>query len=78
MPEGAREMSAVFNSTTGPPDPPAPIYDLCDFCRLPIRPGEEHGVLEVAQTPDQTPGVICRVRTLAMTTTVIPSQKGQR
>jgi len=46
-------------------NPPAPIYDVCDLCHRPIRPGEEHGVV-IAEDPDegqpvQMGRVTCRV-----------------
>lgn len=47
-----------------------PIYDTCEFCRLPIRPGEAHGIIVANEQGD--PELRCRIRRLELAESEIP------
>ncbi len=65
-PSAPVDISAPPNYAQGGPRalPQSPIYDTCEFCRLPVRPGESHGV--IAQDADGNPKLVCKIQRLQM------------
>jgi hypothetical protein len=66
-PSAPVDISTPPNYVKGGPAAPqhaAPIYDTCEFCRLPVRPGESHGV--VAQDAEGNPKLVCKIQRLQM------------
>ncbi len=53
-----------------PPQHHAPIYDSCEFCRLPVRPGESHGV--IGQDEHGAPKLVCKIQRLELVEREIP------
>jgi hypothetical protein len=52
----------------------------CEFCNLPIRPGEEHGVIAAAPPgKDEVvgePRIVCRIKKVVQTIEEIPAVAG--